>query len=299
MVAAIVILFFPDRELLVRLLASLEGQVSHIYLVDNTPEGKACFDVQTLYTTGDLTYLPLGENIGIASAQNRGMEVAGSAGYDWFLLMDQDSAIAPGMVAGLKQATLTLEGAGKKVAVVGPRFCDAKTGEYSTAIRHSGVRIKKISLAHTNMGPVAADYIIASGSLLRGGRIQELGGMLDELFIDWVDIEWGLRAKAAGYTSYIVPAVTMMHSIGDESVQVGQRNINLHSHFRNYHIVRNATWLLRKSYMGWSWRFITFVKIPQYIVFYAWHSTPKAKNFFSLCRAFLDGLAGRVGPVNF
>ena len=73
--------------------------------------------------------------------------------------------------------------------------------------------------------------------------------MREDLFIDWVDIEWCLRAESQGLESYIVPSAIMMHSIGDDTVRVLGRDINLHSDLRNYYMVRNATYLLRVSTM--------------------------------------------------
>jgi rhamnosyltransferase len=296
MVAAIVILFFPDAELLERLLASLVNQAGRTYLIDNTPDVSER-NLGVFAAHNNIEYHPIQDNVGIAKAQNIGIELARKAGFDWFMLLDQDSALPEHMVSQLQQATVQLEAEGLKIATVGPRFRDAKTGEVSAAIRHRLFTVNRIFLTDPTIPAVRSDYVIASGSLIRAHVLDEVGGMMEELFIDYVDVEWGLRAAAHGYQSYIIPSVTMKHSIGDASVQVMGRHINLHSHFRNYHIVRNSAYLLRKSYMTLPWKLVTALKLPQYIVFYAWHSQPRLRNFCSLCKACVDGLVGKLERI--
>ncbi|UIF85432.1 glycosyltransferase family 2 protein [Cupriavidus sp. UYPR2.512] len=294
MIAAIVILYNPDSQLLDRLIESLAGQADAIYLIDNTPD---IWERPTYQENRLLKYHPLGENVGIAKAQNIGMELAAKDGANWFLLLDQDSALSEGMVQGLQAASLQLEQRGVKVAAVGPLFLDEKSGVYADAVRHGALGVKKIRLNPSLAKEVETDYIIASGSLIRAEALAGIGGMMEELFIDWVDIEWGLRAKAMGYKSYIIPSIVMRHSIGDTYIRVLGREINLHNQIRNYYIVRNAAYLLRKGYMGWRWQVATCLRLPKYVVVYSCFSPARLHNFFSLLRACIDGLTGRLGPV--
>lgn len=290
MIAAVIVLYFPSPGLLERLLESAFNQVDKIYLIDNTPDGSGFNGV-----SANVIYCSLAENMGIAKAQNIGLKLAILDGCDWFILLDQDSALSVGMVGALLAATIKLESEGNMIAAVGPLFCDEKTNLYSHAIRHIGPIVRRVTLHPQMEVPIESDYIISSGSLISRKAIDAIGLMYEELFIDWVDIEWGLRAGSIGYKIYIIPNAVMKHCIGDDSVFVAGRHRNLHAHVRNYYIVRNATFLLRKKHMGWKWRSAVFFKIPQYVVFYAWHSRPRWKNFKSLCRAVIDGIEGRLG----
>lgn len=201
------------------------------------------------------------------------------------------------MVADLLKAEGQLLSAGAPVAAVGPVFRDEKTGELSPAIRHRLLHVRKLKITVAQTKPTAADYLISSGSLIRTSVLRQVGTMREELFIDWVDIEWGLRARVHGLLCFMVPTVVMTHSIGDASVRVLSKRINLHNDTRNYYIVRNATYLLRMPDMGWSWRTITFFKIPQYVVFYSWHSEHRWSSVRLLLRAVADGLRGKVGRI--
>jgi rhamnosyltransferase len=156
--------------------------------------------------------------------------------------------------------------------------------------------IRKLKVDNSVAAPVEADYIISSGSLIRT-RVFEIAGMMrEELFIDWVDIEWGLRARELGFKCFVIPGAMMKHSVGDASVQVFRKNINLHNDIRNYYIVRNATYLLGIRTMGWQWRLITLLRIPRYILFYSLYSSGILRALRLLLRAVRDGLRGEVGP---
>jgi rhamnosyltransferase len=300
-VAAVVVLFHPDLNLLERLLNSVIGQVQGIVAVDNTPDLEIATS-RLLHRFGDqVTYISLGQNTGIAAAQNAGIRAVSGAHYSHVLLLDQDSCPEANMVDELLSAEMRLVDAGARVAAVGPKFIDEKNGTVAKAIQHKWMRVKKVPVDGIRMEPVEADYLIASGSLIHLSTLAEVGAMREELFIDWVDIEWGLRARQAGSQCYVIPTAVMKHSIGDEFVRVLDKDINLHNDIRNYYIVRNATYLLRLRSMGWQWRSCTLFKIPLYVVFYSWNAGrtlgKRWASFRLLCTACLDGVRGRLGRL--
>jgi rhamnosyltransferase len=294
-IGAAIVLYQPDVGLLNRLLRSLEGQVSEVFVVDNTPGSSPAFSSFFTKYPLNIRYIPLGENRGIAEAQNVAIRQSREAGCSHVLLLDQDSALSPGMVAELLRAERELTCRGVRVAAVGPLFIDEKTGEASRAIRHGYLRVRKVRIDRYAVDPMESDYLIASGALIRTCVFDAVGIMRDDLFIDWVDIEWGLRARVREYQSYIVPKAVMAHSIGDRTVRVLGKDINLHSNIRHYYLVRNAAYLLRMRHMGMRWRSVTLLKIPQYVIVYSFYSKKRLKSLRLLFRAVLDGLFGRMG----
>ncbi len=299
-VGAIIVLYIPNPVLLERLIDSLRGEADQVFIIDNTPLGKAQFDIsQDWFDCLGIRsiYHPLGDNYGIAKAQNVGIDLAIKDGYDHIILFDQDSAIPANMIQQLLAAEQSLLAESVQVGSIGPLFLDEKTGEYSKAIRHGRFFVNKIDATPMDTQPVQADYLIASGSLIRTEVLQAIGFMREDLFIDWVDIEWGLRATRLGYSHFVIPNAIMRHSIGDEFVSVGNRNINLHNDIRNYYIVRNACHLLLDAQIDQRWRMSIVFKIPLYVVFYALHSKTQLKAFKLLIRACVDGFSGRLGKA--
>lgn len=300
-VSAIIILYYPDSDKLERLYQSVINQVSSVIFVDNSPTDLSRQKNKTWVDSLDSDncyYLPMDGNLGIATAQNIGIEFAKTLNIDFVLLLDQDSALPNNMVENLISAHQRLEQMGKKVAAVAPIFLDEKTKEMANLIRHKGLRVQKVK-PNTSFDYEQSDYVIASGSLIKITTLHEVGLMRDDFFIDWVDIEWGLRAKQKGYFSYVVPKVVMNHSIGDESVEFGNRNINLHSDFRNYFIVRNSVYLGLHSNLPINFRVIQLSKTPLYILFYSYHSKKPLSSLRLLLTGVKDGIIKKMGKGYF
>ncbi len=99
-VIAIVVTYHPDFSSLYSLLDSLRCQVDSILVVDN---GSDC-DISTAlvrYFGINFEVMPLGQNLGIGAAQNRGIQWARNVKATHVVLFDHDSAPASDMVARL------------------------------------------------------------------------------------------------------------------------------------------------------------------------------------------------------
>ncbi|KJF90573.1 glycosyltransferase family 2 protein [Photobacterium leiognathi] len=301
MILPIIVLFNPEKELLKRLLLSLQDQVEDICIVDNSPTSvkEKINDILSLISN-NIKYFALNDNKGIAEAQNIGISYAIDNDYSHVLLLDQDSSLPPSMVKDLLFAENNLIQKGENVATVGPTFIDEKTGETVNAIRAKPFYVQRIPINLESKEPVHSDYIIASGSLIRTSLLKKVGFMKSELFIDWVDIEWGERCNHVyGYKSFIIPTVIMHHSIGDETTRALGRNINLHSDFRNYFIVRNAVYLMKSDSMSFNSKLIYLIKVPQYIIFYSLTSKRKLYSLGLLTKAVFDGILSKMGKGHF
>lgn len=300
-VYGIVILYNPNLELLDRLYKTLKNQVDSVIFIDNSEDLAIKKEMNKWLMSIDSSnniYLDLEKNYGIAYAQNRGIVVAKKRGARFVLLLDQDSALPNNMVRDLLLIYTRLREDGHKVATVGPSFLDEKTDELAKVIRHHNLRVHKSTPNQASSFEVA-DYIISSGSLISIEVLDKVGNMDERLFIDWVDIEWGMRAKRYGYASYVAPRVIMRHSIGDEYVNFGDKNINLHTDFRNYFIVRNSIYLSLYSQLPLNFRCIQLGKVPLYILFYSYHSKRRLYSFGLLSKAVIDGIFKNMGKGHF
>jgi len=300
MVAAIVVLYRPDRKKVHRLMQCLEGQVDVIFVIDNTPSIELVPEIELFPPGREVSchYKALGENIGIAAAQNIGIHQALDEGASHIILFDQDSAPAAGMVQALLSAESTLTRQGSPVAAVGPVFIDEKIGTVSPAVRYSFLGLRTVPVDLSSSGVVEADFLIASGCLIRASVLKIVGMMREDLFIDWVDNEWGLRARSMGLLCYVVADARMGHNIGDGLVRVLWRHIHLHTEVRNYYLLRNAIYLMRVKTMGFRWKVSFLPRLPCYLVLYPLLSKHRARHFAMLLHALYDGLSGRLGSLN-
>jgi rhamnosyltransferase len=97
--------------------------------------------------------------------------------------------------------------------------------------------------------------------------LRALRGMRSNYFIDHVDTEWCLRARAAGYRLLVVPEARLHHRLG-ESVKrlpiLGGRKIFYHAPLRDYYMFRNTLLMLRDVPMPVTWRVHLVIRLLQF-----------------------------------
>jgi len=299
MIAAIIVLYQPDCNCGHRLIHGLEDQVDHIYVIDNTfllevvPEEKLLPSQRSV----PLHYEMLGKNRGIAAAQNVGIKRAIEVGASHIIFFDQDSVPASGLVSALLSAESTLIDNGLPVAAVGPVYIDERTGDVSPVVRYSYFGLRTTSIDLTSEAAIEAHFLIASGCMIRSSVLSTIGVMREDLFIDWVDNEWGLRARSMGLLCYVIPHARMTHSIGDGVVKMLWKHMHLHTEERNYYLLRNAIYLMRVRSMGIKWKLSFLPRLPFYLAIYPLLAKHKFRHFATLMQAVYDGLFGHLGSI--
>jgi rhamnosyltransferase len=295
-VCAVVVTYHPEPAALARLLDRLSGQVDRTVMVDNTPLPAAVPDAALQQRPG-LQLVRPGANLGVAAGHNLGIAQARQAGASHVLLLDQDSEPAVDMVARLLETEAALRVRGERIAALGPRFIDPRYGYFAPFIRLEGWRIRRVDPSPAQAAPEPADYLITSGSLIRLDTLDAVGGMDDALFIDYVDIEWGLRAKALGFQCFGVPRAQMVHTLGDAPVRFMNRLVPLHSPLRHYYHFRNALLVYRKRSAPPRWVVNDAFRLLLKFVFYGLFATPRGQHLRMMARGLRDGMLGRAGPI--
>jgi len=232
----------------------------------------------------------------VATAQNAGIAWAREQGADFVVLFDQDSVPAPDMIELLHRAYQRLTGEAFRVAAVGPRYVDERNSARSSFSRLSGIRLVKEDCT-TNKEIILTDFLISSGSLISLKTLHSVGCMNEALFIDQIDLEWGLRFKSLGYQSFGVCNAVMAHSLGEAPlVFLGQKFLN-HNPLRHYYIFRNAVWLISKKYtpIGWRLRLARMIFF-RYLLYPLWVS-PRLAYLKMMTKGLWHGLIGRMGKL--
>jgi len=296
-VYAVIVSYNPNLSKLAGLLESLASQVQGVVLVDN---GSSETVVTWLFNKRfclPFLVLPLGENLGIARAQNEGIRVAQESGASHIILFDQDSIPASDMVDKLIAAAQHQVAQGTKVGGVGPNYLDSRQANPPPFIKVSGLKIHR-QLCTTPDTVVEVDYLIASGCLIPMATIDEVGGMREDFFIDYVDIEWGLRAKVKGFQSFGVCGAIMAHDLGDEPIKFLGKRYPLHSPLRHYYHFRNAVWMYRQSWLPFQWRLTDGLRLILKFGFYTLFAKPRSRHLGMMIKGVLHGLSGRMGRLN-
>ena len=227
-ICAIIVTYFPDNLFSKRLNLIL-SQVNHIIIVDNSADPNTTDLLKTL--EGEKVVVLYNENnLGVATALNQGCQWALSHGYRWTLTFDQDTEVELNMVNTLSKIFNSYDDK-EKIALIGSNSCDIHSGE---------LMIKTKKTPHESW--IEVKTAITSGSLMSLQVYNDIGPFRDEFFIDCVDNEYCLRARANGYMILSTIEPTIKHPIGQATIHnffgfhVATPN---HPAFRRYYITRN------------------------------------------------------------
>ena len=297
-IVAIVVTYEPDAEALQQLLRALRNQVVRAIVIDNGSTLAIDRVVGTALLADpwcELVRLP--SNLGVAAAQNVGIERARETGADFLALFDQDSEPAPDMISKLLDVASTKLSEGVRVAAVGPRYMDERQDNPPPFIRIKGVSVKR-QPCPSPQAVVEVDYLIASGSLIPMAALDAVGAMREDLFIDYVDIEWGLRARLAGFRSFGVCGARMRHDLGSEPINLLGRKIPLHSPLRHYYHFRNAVRLYCEKGLPWNWKVADGWRLLLKYAFYSLFARPRSEHWRMMSLGMAHGLTGRMGKLD-
>jgi rhamnosyltransferase len=278
-VGAVFVTHHPKGDFADRVRA-LRIQVSQALIIDNGSTAEEMAMIRGLAETGVAQTLFNNTNLGVAEALNQGLAWGEEARIPWIATFDQDTDAGPSLVA---TAGRVFDGhRGKPIAVIGAGWrgaaerCDDVTG-------------------------IEVPAVITSGSLHSVAGWRALGGFRSEFFIDLVDTEYCLRARANGYAVVRSCVPTMSHQVGSPSRRrllfrsVTPTN---HSRTRRYYMARNRIDIWRR-YFGREPRFVIgdmteaskeFIKL----VLFEEDKGPKVR---AMLRGTVDGIRGNFGRL--
>jgi rhamnosyltransferase len=297
-IATVVVTYHPDHGRLERMLRVLGRSVDTVIVVDNA---SAALDAERLCRViPDLFVERLTTNKGLAAAQNIGTEIASRLGASYVLFLDQDSVPAEDMVLRLREAFHALEAEGVSVGVVGPRFrTAAASGKLSQFARFGRLCLRVVPCIDDEL-VVECDILISSGSLIPLRVIQDVGGMEEELFIDNVDTEWCLRARAKGYRVFGACGAILEHELGENvhRLWIGRwRNLFRHKPFRYYYIFRNSIALFRRTYVPMVWKLYQLRWLAAVFITVGIVRGQRLTELRMMLKGIADGLRGVTGQL--
>jgi rhamnosyltransferase len=286
-ICVVIVTYFPDSELFKRI-ERVVAQVPEAVIVDNGSSASCIEELNRIADAFSIHLILNPCNLGLASALNTGVRWAASRGFQWVLTLDQDTTVAPEMIETLT-ALVDCYSAPERLAVVGSNYRDKVNGA-----------LFREPIGTTNGFPGREmPSVLTSGSLVSIDVFKVIGGFREDFFIDCVDHEYCLHARALGFHVVLTSKPVMEHGIGHLT---GHRllwrrvNTSNHSPERRYFTIRNML-ILTREYIR---------KEPRWIIFSLWGLTksviliwlfekdriPKLKY---ILRGLVDGALGRTG----
>ncbi|MCP4866351.1 glycosyltransferase family 2 protein [Alteromonas alba] len=279
--SAIIILFYPERPILLNNIRLLENNGWQVVVVDNSPQSHKSW----LSSSVEFRHCP--ENAGIAHAQNIGLLLARQQGRDYAMLLDQDSHLTEHLLQTAKQRVIEAQSRYPDLAAYGPTIVSEFDGQV--------VRAKVQRAVPDEHGFLHSRQIIASGKIIPLAVLSDVGLMEDALFIDGVDHEWCWRASRKGFRIISDTQVLLRHKQGESRKRVLGMTFKVGSPVRLYYQYRNILILLRRSYVPLYWKVRNCVALPVRWVINGWCLEQSKERRRYMRQGLTDGLRKRAG----
>jgi len=287
---------FPDR------LAAIASQVARVYIVDNGSNPERLATLSALVANTDHVLIANRSNLGVARALNQGATAARAAGFEWAITLDQDSLVTDGMVERLWQ-TWYSNSSDAPVAIVTPVIQDRlkpnKSAYWIRPSKRFPLMFERVDASRVDSHGVT--MAITSGALTNLDAWAKLDGFWAELFIDFVDFEYCLRARRAGYRILVSQDARLIHRLGARRAVsfLGFRLTALfHSPKRVYYIWRNRLAVIKRHGLSTPhWLLYEIFFAPIWTVRILVLEDQRWPKFMAMVRGTLDGILGRLGPA--
>lgn len=263
MILAIIVTYFPEKELLEKNINAIIHSVDKVLIWENTPSD-LCANYRFINHI-KVEYHGDGIN-SISHALNYAWQYAKTNSFDYLLTMDQDSYFED-FPHYLKQTILNES---------------APKGIYSPPIEGRTI-VRDFE---------EIDMPITSGMLLPTTLIDKIGGWNEEFKIDSVDDEFCLHAHMLGIKTYAVNGIVMQHRLGVPIIRkflghtITLRNYPSH---RLHHIYKNNIILVRK-YPQFSYIRKNLFNWLKQIVWITLFEGNKVKKLAAILRGCVAGL---------
>jgi rhamnosyltransferase len=284
-IAGVMVTFFPGSDIRTRL-GEAAAHTDALIIVDNSASDSVSSLLKSIAVELDARLVLNARNVGVATALNRGVEIARSLSATHVCFFDQDSALDASFGEEMRRTIAAYDDV-KPLGILGANFI--RVGESSPTFPVTSANGKPY-LETTN--------IITSGSLYDIRMMSALGTFRDDYFIDSVDTEYCWRALRSGYAVCRTTKPLMHHGLGTPTshCMLGLKLSTLnYSPLRRYLMTRNAV-LVFREYLTTNTLEASALLAFQFknAFLIAAFERDKAKKLSSILRGLWHGITGNM-----
>lgn len=273
---AIIVTYYPNIEFLLENIFLLLIQVNQVVVIDNSESSESL--IQSLEGINKVVLFVNQNQGGIAGGLNIGLKYAWEQGFEFALLLDQDSKPNSDLVQKLSEG---FDENLKEVAIVCPKIVDVNCGHNENYLLPQQKFIKVF-------------VCITSGSLLNLNLVKKVGRFNEKFFIDYVDFEYCLRIQDLKFKILKSQQAYLYHSLGRiEKHHVMGINFfpTNHNSIRRYYKSRNGAFLVKKNLIkNFSFSLKIFYKNISDVLEVVFFEEDKFKKISSIIKGIIDGL---------
>jgi rhamnosyltransferase len=284
----IFVLYHPTENFLCNL-AKAHVICPNLIAVDNSPE--ADFRLHECLREQGMQVI-FNRNVGgLAGAYNKGVEALLAQQCDVIFLLDQDSDIDASFFDKMMKACAEI---GTDMFLIGPKIYEINLQECMPVLPPGERFPKRLRIDDCNEGLFSTLCIISSGSAISAAAYRKLGAFREDYFIEYVDIEYSLRAVSQNVPVYMNAAVTMQQTTG-KIERHGKSYTTNHAAWRRYYGARNAVHCLDLYRHIWGLHWLSGLLAAHQAFCVLRFEPEKLKKITAIGCGYLDGVFGLLG----
>lgn len=188
----------------------------HILVVDNGSSDESVAQIRHAFPDVDL--LETGKNLGYAGGNNAGIAYALNKQPTFILLLNNDTVVDANILTAFVDAAFSCPAAGifgaKSYYYSKPDIIWTLGGKWDrSATEIMFICQGERDTAASCVQPFEVEYVIGCALFCRVDMVKNLGVMEEAFFLNFEEMDWCYRARAAGYLSYSVPGAKLWHKV--------------------------------------------------------------------------------------
>jgi GT2 family glycosyltransferase len=187
-----------------------------VLVVDNGSSDESVSQIRQAFP--DVAILETGKNLGYAGGNNAGIAHALNEQPAFILLLNNDTTVDPNILTEFVNAANAYPAAGifggKSYYYSSPNTIWALGGKWDKRATEIILICQgKVDTAKSCTPPFEVNFVIGCALFCRVDMIQNIGMMEEDFFLNFEEMDWCYRARAAGYRSYAVPEAKLWHKV--------------------------------------------------------------------------------------
>ena len=277
-IAAVVVLYEPTDDEIENINTYI-NEIDILYVIDNSKSN----NLSIMPNNNKINYIFNNENIGVSKALNMAAKKAIENNYKWLLTMDQDTRFKCDTILDMKKAIENTNT--ENIGIITPWH-------------NTKLKIQKPK--------ERIDYpieVMTSGNLVNLEIYQKIGGYKDWIFIDGVDIEYGLNLSSNGYKIMRLNYISIEHNLGNIKYVnfLWKKDILCTNHncIRRYYMMRNYLYI-RDMYKSYNKEYVSKIaNQKRNLLIILLFEKDKYKKIRNSLRGYLDYKKGKKGKYRF
>jgi GT2 family glycosyltransferase len=265
---AIIIINWNGYELTKRCLHSLEHILFpdfSIIVVDNGSEDGSFEKLKNEFS-GPI-FLNNRSNLGFTGGNNTGINFALENGYDYIVLLNNDTEVSPNFLESLIKMHQSQEKVGLVQPLIlfrdNPKNIWSAGGKFNESLCLAKTLGDRQLIEKYQPKDTLLDWATGCCILIPSQVIQEVGSLENSFFAYFEDVDWSLRIRKAGYKIYLAADSQIFHEGSASSKKAHKEGMlspkvfYLHARNQLFMLRRHGSWT--NKLLAWPFHLLKYV----------------------------------------